>query len=68
MRYDWDEDKRQQNVREHGIDFSSVHHFEWDWAVVEVDDREDYGELREVATGFGSTSWCSRNDVTNTTT
>ena len=52
MRYDWDEGKRRQNLREDGIDFSSVHHFEWDSAVVEIDDREDYGELREVATGF----------------
>lgn len=29
-----------------------VESFEWATAIVEVDDREDYGELREVAFGF----------------
>lgn len=52
MRYDWDENKRRQNLREHGVDFTAVHRFEWQYALVTIDDREDYGELRERATGF----------------
>jgi uncharacterized DUF497 family protein len=52
MRYLWDEGKRRQNVRDHGVDFAAVYRFEWNYAVVTVDDREDYGELRERAISF----------------
>ena len=52
MRYNWDEGKRRQNVKSHGVDFSAIYQFNWDWALTEIDDREDYGELREQATGF----------------
>jgi uncharacterized protein len=52
MRYDWDEGKRGQNLDKHGVDFTTVYQFNWDWALTEIDDREDYGELREQATGF----------------
>ena len=52
MRYNWDEAKRRQNVNKHGVDFAAVYQFNWDWALTEIDDREDYGELREQATGF----------------
>jgi uncharacterized DUF497 family protein len=50
--YIWDEDKRNANLREHKIDFSAVYRFEWQTAFVFIDDREDYGELREIAIGF----------------
>jgi uncharacterized DUF497 family protein len=50
--YIWDEKKRAANLREHRIDFNEVYRFDWQTAVVFVDDREDYGELREVAIGF----------------
>lgn len=50
--YTRDEDKRQANLRVHRIDFSAVHRFDWANAVLFVDDREDYGELREIAIGF----------------
>ena len=52
MRYNWDEGKRRENVKSHGVDFSAIYQFNWDWALTEIDDREDYGELREQATGF----------------
>jgi uncharacterized protein len=52
MRYGWDEGKRRQNVSNHGVDFTAVYEFNWDFAVRRVDDREDYGELREQAIGF----------------
>ena len=52
MRYGWDEGKRRQNVKSHGVDFTAVYRFEWQHAVVKIDDRESYGELREQATGF----------------
>jgi hypothetical protein len=51
-RYGWDETKRRQNLRIHGVDFSAARQFNWDWALRWIDDRFDYGETREVALGF----------------
>ena len=50
--YIWDEAKRKANLRDHKIDFTAVYRFEWETAFVFIDDREDYGELRETAIGF----------------
>lgn len=50
--YQWDENKRAANLRQHGIDFADAHHFDWETAVIAIDDREDYRELREMAIGF----------------
>jgi uncharacterized protein len=51
MDFEWDEAKRQDNVRKHGVDFDeAMVIFEGniiDW----IDDREDYGEERLVALG-----------------
>jgi uncharacterized protein len=52
MAYEWDEEKRKANVKIHRVDFTAAVEFEWQSAVVEVDDREDYRELRERALGF----------------
>ena len=52
IRYSWDPAKNRSNLRDHGIGFEAVEQFEWDTAIVEVDDREDYGETLEFATGF----------------
>jgi uncharacterized DUF497 family protein len=52
MNYEWDEAKRKANIAKHGIDFANALHFDWEGAVIRVDDREDYGELREIALGF----------------
>jgi hypothetical protein len=52
VRYGWDDAKRLANIRNHGVDFTAVEAFDWRFAVVAIDDREDYGELREVAKGF----------------
>jgi uncharacterized protein len=50
--YDWDEAKRAANLAKHRVDFMAADDFDWATAHVKVDDREDYGELREVAWGF----------------
>ena len=52
MRYGWHETKRRANLKEHGLDFTAVYGFEWETATPAIDDREDYGELRERAIGF----------------
>ena len=52
MHYEWDETKRKANIVKHGVDFVDMRLFDWERAVIRVDDREDYGELREIALGF----------------
>ena len=47
--YEWDEDKRHENLRKHGVDFAIVEGFDWDHAVVFEDTREAYHERRWVA-------------------
>ncbi len=49
---DWDDDKNRLNIAAHGIAFEAVVRFEWATAMIEIDGREDYRELREKATGF----------------
>jgi len=51
MLFEWDEQKRRANLAEHGIDFAAAKRI-FDGPVVEqIDDREDYGELRLGAFG-----------------
>ena len=52
MRYEWDEEKRKLNIAKHRVDFERVWKFDWSTALVTIDDREDYGEVREIAVGF----------------
>lgn len=48
--FEWDEEKRQQNLLKHGVDFLyAAQIFEGD--VVIVDDRQDYGETCYLAVG-----------------
>jgi uncharacterized protein len=50
--YEWDERKRGANFRDHRVDFADALRFDWETAVVTVDNRDDYNELREMAFGF----------------
>lgn len=52
MRNQRDEAKNRANQSKHGIGFEEMERFEWESAVVLLDDRWDYGELRESAIGF----------------
>ena len=51
MKFDWDENKNQANFEKHGIYFQEAievfknNHFTW------IDDRKDYGEVREITIG-----------------
>ena len=49
--YEWDEVKRQENLRKHGVDFATVEAFDWDRAITFEDTRERYLEQRWVAFG-----------------
>ena len=52
MNFEWDEEKRQNNVSKHGLDFADA------WEVFEgpmltgLDQREDYGEERWIGIGL----------------
>ena len=48
--YEWDETKRESNIRKHGVDFRAMSAFEWDAAQEVFDDRHE--EPRWIATGY----------------
>jgi uncharacterized DUF497 family protein len=52
MRFDWDHWKNDANVRNHGIDFADVPPVFSGPMLVDLDDREDYGEERWVGIGW----------------
>lgn len=49
--FTWNEAKRLRNVAERGLDFILAEELNLDLAVIVVDDRYDYGEVREIALG-----------------
>lgn len=51
MRFEWDEAKNRLNIRDHKIDFADVLPVFRGPMLVELDDREEYGEDRWVAVG-----------------
>lgn len=48
----FDTAKDAKNIREHGISLRRAEDFDFDAACFDVDDREDYGEVRWNAIGF----------------
>ncbi|MDP2185307.1 MAG: BrnT family toxin [Xanthomonadales bacterium] len=50
--FDFDPVKNDNNIRERGLSFERVAGFDFESAVVVVDDRRDYGEVRLRALGF----------------
>jgi hypothetical protein len=48
----WDEAKRKQNIKNHGLDFAGCDAI-WDhFTVTREDRRQDYGEARQVCFGL----------------
>jgi hypothetical protein len=52
MRYSWDEDKNQNNLERHGIDFEDAKRIFEGPTVERIDDRFDYNEVRVYAIGI----------------
>lgn len=52
MKFEWDEDKKTENVRKHGLDFSDVWQIFDGPMLTALDTREDYGEDRYIGIGF----------------
>ncbi|WP_092495912.1 BrnT family toxin [Faunimonas pinastri] len=48
----WDEAKYDANVAKHGIEFTEAERFDFASARTVIDDRFDYGEVREIAFGY----------------
>lgn len=51
MIFDWDSAKATANLAKHGVAFEAVDAFDFDAASVRIDDRQAYGETREIAVG-----------------
>ncbi|HEV7670513.1 MAG TPA: BrnT family toxin [Thermoanaerobaculia bacterium] len=52
MRFEWDEDKQQSNLRKHGLGFGEAREIFLAPMLVTADAREDYGEDRSIGIGF----------------
>ena len=67
MDLEWDDRKREETLRERGLDFASVAQAEWDAALTVEDDRADYGKTRFVSLVPNKdrlcvVAWCLRGD------
>ena len=51
MKYEWDEDKNQQNISKHGVSFHDACKIFDEITVDALDDRHDYGETRTISIG-----------------
>jgi len=51
MKFEWDDDKNQANIRKHGISFERATRIFAHLTINIVDDRKDYGELRTISIG-----------------
>jgi len=57
--FEWDEAKSRRCLQDRGFDFSIVHEFDFETAVIAKDTRKNYGEDRFRAFGFaGSDLFC----------
>lgn len=44
--FEWDENKSKKCLKERGFDFNIVYEFNFETAIIKLDDRFDYGEKR----------------------
>jgi uncharacterized protein len=58
MKLSWDENKRQKILRERGLDMANVPEIFGSVHFTQEDKRIDYGEIRQVTTGFLNTRLC----------
>ncbi|CAN5425954.1 BrnT family toxin [soil metagenome] len=52
MNFEWDEEKNNANIRKHGFDFADAWKVFGSQLVIELDDRNDYGEDRWAGVGL----------------
>jgi len=51
MEFEWDESKNQSNIAKHDLSFEKAIAIFRNPVLTRIDDREDYGEIREISTG-----------------
>ena len=49
MRFDFDPNKDRLNVEKHDLSLSLAERLDWEAALLWIDDRQDYGEMRVLA-------------------
>ena len=49
--FEWNENKNQQNIRKHGISFEEASEIFYGIVFTTIDERYDYGEIREISIG-----------------
>ena len=54
MKFEWDENKRQENIRRHGLDFVEAQKMFNYPMLVRLDTRYDYGEDRYIGIGMAN--------------
>lgn len=52
MEFDWDGDKNQQNIAKHGLSFGDARRIFDGFTLDLLDNRFDYGEVREISIGM----------------
>jgi uncharacterized protein len=52
MRFEWDEEKRRENLRKHRLDFRDVPEVFIGETATDIDERYDYGETRYYTLGM----------------
>ena len=52
MEFEWDEDKDRQNIEKHGVSFADARRIFNGFTFDAVDDRFDYGKIREISIGM----------------
>ncbi len=51
MNFEWDRDKSEANLKQHGISFDEAKHIFDGPTLSRADDRQDYGENRDISLG-----------------
>ncbi len=51
MEFDWDSAKNEANLKKHGIGFDEAKHIFDGPTLTRADDRQDYGETRDISLG-----------------
>lgn len=52
MSFEWDEEKNKANIAKHGVRFEDAVTIFDSFTLDRIDDREDYGEVREISLGL----------------
>ena len=58
MQFEWDEDKNNENMRKHKLDFSNAWQVFENPVTAKLDERETYGEARWISIGMMSKKDC----------